>query len=62
MEKIEKQRKFEIIVMAKPEDFEVHESEILKKVCKGALSRPGFFRSSLEPLFSALSQVGEHHS
>lgn len=36
--------KFEIIVMTKPENFEIHEDELLKKVCEEALTRAGFNR------------------
>lgn len=36
--------KFEIIVMTKQENFEIHEEELLKKVCEEALIRAGFNR------------------
>lgn len=34
--------KFEIVVMTKPETFEIHEDELLRKVCEDALSRAGY--------------------
>ncbi len=43
-EKNKSHGKFEIIVMTKPENFEIHEDELLKKVCEDALSRAGFNR------------------
>lgn len=37
--------KFEIIVMTKSENFEIHEKELLTKVCEDALVRAGFDRN-----------------
>ena len=36
--------KFEIIEMTKPENCEIHNEELLKKVCEDALKRAGFSR------------------